>query len=97
MDTYLYHIVASFFFLGSHVVQRAPCPHLFGSCLGGDVSLLPLRRVTIGNIVDVNILGLACELGQGLTCVSLGHKHTPDGPRCPNHQVPSLVLGFAGP
>ena len=62
MDTYLYHIVASFFFLGSHVVQRAPCRHLFGSCLVGDVSLLPLRRVTIGNIVDVTIFGWRANL-----------------------------------
>ena len=53
-------------------------------------------RVTIGNIVDVNILGLACELGQGLTSASLGHIHTPDGPRCLKHQVPLLVLCFSG-
>ena len=64
MDTYLYPHCGQFFFLGSHVVQRAPCRHLFGSCLVGDVSLLPLRRVTIGNLVDVTILGLACEFDR---------------------------------
>ena len=70
MDTHLYHIVARFF-LGS-VVQRVLRWHLFGSCLVGDVSLLPLRRVTLENVVDVSILGLACELDQGLTSASLG-------------------------
>ena len=75
MDTYLCHIVASFF-LGSHVVQHAPCRHLFGSCLVGDVSLLPLGRVTLEIIVDVTILRLACELDQGLTSVSPGHMNT---------------------
>ena len=84
------------FILGCHVVQRASRRHLFGSCQVGDVPLLPLRRVTLENVADVSILELACELDQGLICASLGHIHTPDGPRCLKQQVPSLVLGFSG-
>ena len=70
MDTYIPHSWPDSI-PGCHVVQRASRRHLFGSCQGGDVSLLPLRRVTLDNVVDVSILGLTCELDQGLICASL--------------------------